>query len=93
MLAALLLPDPCDPHCPAEFKQAARRIMLEFPGGPQRWRTELKSDNGLHHAILHEFIADFANWDNAARSQPWFPPRCACLRGQTRYREEQHRHE
>ncbi len=32
MLMAPLLPDPCDPHCPAEFKRAARRIMLEFAG-------------------------------------------------------------
>lgn len=66
MLMALLLPDPCDPHCPAEFKQAARRILLDFSGRPGRWDDELKTDAGLRHAMLHEFIADFANWDNAA---------------------------
>ncbi len=66
MLMALLLPDPCDPHCPAAFKDAARRILNQFPGRPQRWDEQLKTDEGLRRAILHEFIADFANWDNAA---------------------------
>ena len=66
MLMALLLPDPCDPHCPAAFKQAARGILLDFAGRPGRWDDDLKTDAGLRHAMLHEFIADFANWDNAA---------------------------
>lgn len=66
MLMALLLPDPCDPHCPARFKTEARRILMEFPGRPQRWDKDLKKDEGLQHAILHEVIANFANWDNAA---------------------------
>src|SRR5277367_1580028 len=66
MLMALLLPDPCDKHCPDEFKREARRILMEFAGRPQRWEKELKTDAGLQHAILHDFIADFADWDNAA---------------------------
>jgi len=73
MLMALLLPDPCDPHCPEEFKRKARQILLEFPGRPTRWENDLnpkhgtKADEAMRHAILHEFIADFANWDNAAK--------------------------
>src|SRR6185437_6643070 len=35
-------------------------------GRPSGWDKTLKTDAGLRHAILHEFIADFANWDNAA---------------------------
>lgn len=72
MLMALLLPDPCDPNCPPAFKDAARRILLEFPGRPGRWDKELDAKNGkaadaaMRKALLHEFIADFANWDNAA---------------------------
>ena len=27
MLLALLLPDPCDPHCPADFKRKARQLL------------------------------------------------------------------
>lgn len=73
MLMALLLPDPCDPHCPEEFKRKARQILLEFPGRPSRWENDLRHESGqkadaaLRHAILHEFIADFANWDNSAK--------------------------
>ena len=65
MLMALLLPDPCDPHCPAAFKTAARRILLGMHGRPQGWAAALESDEGLRRIIL-TFIANFANWDNAA---------------------------
>ncbi len=60
MLMALLLPDPCDPHCPAEFKVHAKRILSEsrLPGKKPKTDAELRS------ALLH-FIGDFADWDNA----------------------------
>src|SRR5215469_4976804 len=32
MLLALLLPDPCDEHCPEEFKAKAREILRATPG-------------------------------------------------------------
>lgn len=72
MLMALLLPDPCDPHCPPVFKTVARKILLDFPGRPTRWEQDTdpkhgkQADEKLRHILLHEFIADFANWDNAA---------------------------
>lgn len=58
MLLALLLPDPCDPYCPEEFKIKARKLLLQLTGnvGPE--------DMALRKAIL-KFIGDFANWDNA----------------------------
>jgi putative DNA methylase len=59
MLLALLLPDPCDPHCPDHFKAAARDILQPMPG---RIGT---SDEELREALLR-FIGDFANWDRAA---------------------------
>ncbi|MCY3788286.1 MAG: DUF1156 domain-containing protein [Gemmatimonadetes bacterium] len=65
VLMALLLPDPCDPHCPVEFKREARRILLGMLGRPRGWKEEIKSDGGLRRIILR-FIADFANWDRAA---------------------------
>ncbi len=59
MLLALLLPDPCDPHCPDEFKNKARGLLLKLTSnvGPD--------DITLRKAIL-KFIGDFANWDSAA---------------------------
>ena len=58
VLMALLLPDPCDPHCPEAFKQQAREILREVRQPPA-------NDAELRKALLW-FIANFANWDNAA---------------------------
>ena len=58
VLMALLLPDPCDPHCPEAFKQRAREILGEVRQPPG-------SDTELRKALLW-FIANFANWDLAA---------------------------
>ena len=65
MLMALLLPDPCDPLCPEDFKTKARTILLNAPGRPVRQDEQPLTDAGLRQALL-TFIADFANWDNAA---------------------------
>lgn len=61
VLLALLWPDPCDPHCPAAFKTEARKRLREVPGC-----NPGKTDEDLRRALLR-FIADFANWDNAAQ--------------------------
>ena len=66
VLMALLLPDPCDEHCPEAFKKKARRILLGMHGRPQGWTATIEPDEGLRRIIL-QFIADFANWDNAAK--------------------------
>ena len=65
VLMALLLPDPCDPHCPMDFKNQARGIVLRMQGRPRGWSEKAKSDIGLRRVIL-EFISDFASWNNAA---------------------------
>ncbi len=65
VLMALLLPDPCDEHCPQFFKEDAQRILLAMVGRPQGWSETIETDEGLRQIILR-FIADFANWDNAA---------------------------
>ena len=67
VLMALLLPDPCDQHCPGEFKSQAREILLAMHGRPQGWSKQIESDEGLRQVTL-KFIADFANWDNSAKS-------------------------
>ena len=67
VLMALLLPDPCDVHCPAAFKRAARRILLAHDGRPRGWLRDIEPDDGLRRILL-KFIADFANWDKAANS-------------------------
>jgi len=60
MLLALLLPDPCDTHCPPEFKDMARGLLppVVGPVGPK--------DEDLREKLL-KFIGDFANWDHAAK--------------------------
>lgn len=63
MLLTLLLPDPCDPTCPAEFKVKARQVLLSTPG----WDTEqnrvlVRTDGGLRKALL-TFVAEIADWD------------------------------
>ena len=69
MLMALLLPDPADPKCPADFKSRAKSILNEFPEyKAPTYQKMLATDNGLRHLLLHKFIADFANWDNAANA-------------------------
>lgn len=56
VLLGLLLPDPCEPPCPDDFKTQARELLTRVQGkvGPL--------DIDLRHALL-KFIGDFANWD------------------------------
>jgi adenine-specific DNA methylase len=63
MLLALLLPDPCDEHCPEDFKDKARNLLPPTVGpvGPK--------DADLRAKLL-KFIGDFANWDLSA-DQTW----------------------
>ena len=68
VLLALLLPDPCDPHCPAEFKVQARELLLAMRGRASGWEFTVKTDEGLRQVLL-KFIADFANWDNSAKNE------------------------
>jgi putative DNA methylase len=64
VLLELLLPDPCDPLCPEDFKHRARQLLLEI-GGCNPGNTDLY----LHKALL-TFIGNFANWD-AARNRKY----------------------
>jgi len=59
MLLGLLLPDPCDRHCPEDFKQKARALLpsVQDKVGPK--------DEDLRHALLR-FIGRFSNWDFSA---------------------------
>ncbi|MGQ9512642.1 DUF1156 domain-containing protein [Thermodesulfitimonas sp.] len=63
VLLGLLLPDPCDPFCPPEFKAKAWELLSEF------YRPAGKSDVVLRKTLL-KFIADFANWE--ASSHPLY---------------------
>ena len=58
VLLALLLPDPCDEHCPENFKQQARKILRAVRQPPT-------NDTDLRQGLL-SFIANFADWKNAA---------------------------
>ena len=68
VLMALLMPDPCDPHCPDEFKTQARELLLGMRGRPSGWNSVIQADEGLRQILL-KFIADFANWDNSAKTE------------------------
>lgn len=61
VLLSLLLPDPCDKHCPAEFKSAARGLLARVRGEVRR------GDTALRHALLR-FIGDVANWELASEA-------------------------
>ena len=63
VLLALLLPDPCDPHCPENFKVAARQLLPVVGSGRGETDTEVRQG-------LLKFISDFANWDMSAK-QAW----------------------
>jgi putative DNA methylase len=56
ILLALLLPDPCDPLCPKDFKEMARDLLPKVQGNPG------PEDLDLRKALL-KFIGDFSNWD------------------------------
>ena len=68
VLLALLLPDPCDPHCPEPFKSGARNALLAMRSRPSAWDDAVATDAGLRRTLL-AFIADFANWDNSANAE------------------------
>src|SRR5881396_2325529 len=59
VLLALLLPDPVDPSCPADFRVRARALLARVQRKPSTDELELR--NGLL-----KFIGDFANWDLAS---------------------------
>jgi putative DNA methylase len=61
LLMALLLPDPCDQHCPEEFKTKARALL------PQAQGTVGAQDEDLRRELLR-FIGDFAKWDLSSNS-------------------------
>src|SRR5438874_4742589 len=61
MLMALLLPDPCDPSCPEEFKQRALNILPRVQGSVGAGDAELRKE-------LLGFIGHFSNWENAANA-------------------------
>ena len=62
VLLALLLPDPCDPHCPQDFKRAAWKALprLGVAGSDE-------TDAELRRRLL-KFIADFADWKLSANA-------------------------
>ena len=61
VLLALLLPDPCDEHCPQAFKNAIRPALRS--AGCYRGAT----DEALRAGLL-KFIGDFANWHLASET-------------------------
>jgi putative DNA methylase len=83
VLCASLWPDPADPDCPPGFVEAARTQMLDWTNherlrmlslqSQQRFNAARKQpelfDNNIElRKALLDFIADFANWDNASNS-------------------------
>ena len=63
-----MLPDPCDPNCPEEFKSQARQSLLQMNIRPSAWDSIIQTDQGLKEILL-KFIADFSDWDLATRAE------------------------
>lgn len=61
VLLALLLPDPCDEHCPEVFKEEAKKLLPQVGGGSIGTNAKLREG-------LLKFIGDFANWDLSANT-------------------------
>src|SRR5271155_2014808 len=61
MLLGLLLPDPADALCPADFKTAARTLLGKVVGKIGASDTDLRGG-------LLRFIGDFADWDNSGHA-------------------------
>ncbi|HEY3852957.1 MAG TPA: DUF1156 domain-containing protein [Verrucomicrobiae bacterium] len=61
VLLGLLLPDPYDKNCPADFKATARELLAK------RYGSVSKSDEELRELLL-KFIGEFANWDHATNA-------------------------
>jgi len=61
VLLGLLLPDPCDQDCPADFKTTARELLARRYGSASKSNEELRE-------LLLKFIGEFANWDHAANA-------------------------
>lgn len=60
VLLGLLWPDPCDPLCPDDFREHARKLLRQVAGcNPGATNEDLRK-------ALLRFIADFANWDLAS---------------------------
>ncbi len=79
VLCAALWPDPADPLCPEEFREAARNLMKKWAKdhlalltgdsyrdfvGYQKKPDRLDDNKELRKALLH-FIADFSNWNKS----------------------------
>jgi putative DNA methylase len=59
-----LLPDPCDPNCPEEFKTRTRNIFPRVQGKPGAKDTDLRKE-------LLRFIGDFSNWETPRIRRIW----------------------
>ncbi len=62
VLMGLLLPDPCDKDCPAEFKPQARDLLAK------RYTFAKTCDDPELRELLLQFIGELANWDNSSNS-------------------------
>lgn len=56
VLLGLVLPDPCDEHCPADFRKKVRQLLRKTRNGIG------DDDLALRQALL-AFLSDFAHWD------------------------------
>lgn len=62
VLMGLLLPDPCDKDCPADFKPKARDLLAK------RYTFAKACDDLELRELLLQFIGELANWDNSSNS-------------------------
>ena len=56
------------PFAPLDSRRKREELLLAMRGRASRWESTVKTDEGLRQVLL-KFIADFANWDNAAKAE------------------------
>jgi putative DNA methylase len=68
VICAALWPDPADPLCPESFKDEAKKQMEQFWNPTGTTPRNVENTLELRKSLL-DFIADFANWDNASNQR------------------------
>ena len=83
VLMALLLPDPCDEHCPQVFKTRAREILLAMRTRPGGWEKAGEDGRGTsaRSAEVHRRLRQLGQRGQGGVSGDWPSAGSRCASG------------